>query len=659
MDKQRERRFRNVPAAKQAAMERCVQRVKRQGRSKSSAIAICFESVVRGKEMSNSKIQRKRKSSKKAEQDKLMQMAEGEFLEALEEIADDVYEEDEDEEGKELSEKHALVAMEGAFVPFGGSQSWADLDKFVNAEATSSAVRQTTFEFKTMVNNVLNDEDLSLTEKTARITGLASGFSRRAGKLADEKKDVDDPGTVDILLDKIGLKQITKLEDGVNLVASDFADVPDRTKPSTWKLRLAENRSGHFTAVQIGRSITAMQPSGFRGQRVKIGSSKSAVVRRILAAINKIKGTSDDMKRNLRERLAKVKSIGFEIFKDKEGNYRWFGWVSNKWRDRDVKAHPGGEIIAEAAHKEFVDWVYEKADERMPALWLWHTPNTAVEKRADWIDYSDGFLVESGPLSEKENLMFELLSKEYDLAMSHGFFKAAYDSENGIIQKYRQFEASVLPREHVANEWTDFATLMQEAKMFTEEQRGYLVTGLGEEKVAELEASTKDMAEILKLLDVDFKKNQEIPVEEAPEKEPEKVEVKPEDGKEKEAETPEPVPALDAKALVEALGLDKLSEYLEGQEKVMAELKGTIEEQNKVIAKLSKSSDEKIAETLTPRVDAKDLEPIWLKRLSQSDDTKADEEKDKKLLAKQPGDEKSWVSQAMGAAPDPKSSVPM
>ena len=91
----------------------------------------------------------------------------------------------------------------------------------------------------------------------------------------------------------------------------------------------------------------------------------------------------------------------------------------------------------------------------------------------------------------------------------------------------------------------------------------------------------------------------------------------------------------------------------------MAELKGTIEEQNKVIAQLSKSSDEKVAETLMPRVDAKALEPIWLKRLSQSDKTKADEEKDEKLLASKPGDEKSWVSQAMGAAPDPKSSVPM
>ena len=96
MDKQRERRFRNVPPDKQARMERCVQRVKRQGRSKSSAIAICFESVVRGKEMSSSKVQRKRRSSKKAEQEKLMQMAEGEFLEVLEEIADDIYEEEDD-----------------------------------------------------------------------------------------------------------------------------------------------------------------------------------------------------------------------------------------------------------------------------------------------------------------------------------------------------------------------------------------------------------------------------------------------------------------------------------------------------------------------------------------------------------------------------------
>ena len=43
--------FSNVPSHLQAKMEQCVQKVKKQGHSKKSAIAICYDSVVKGKSL--------------------------------------------------------------------------------------------------------------------------------------------------------------------------------------------------------------------------------------------------------------------------------------------------------------------------------------------------------------------------------------------------------------------------------------------------------------------------------------------------------------------------------------------------------------------------------------------------------------------------------
>lgn len=97
-----------------------------------------------------------------------------------------------------------------------------------------------------------------------------------------------------------------KSEDGQQFSASDYADVPDAEKPSTWKLRLGA-APGKVDADTIADAITALQPGGFRGNQVQLGSPKGTVVRRITTAINKL--DDDDAKKRLRDRLAKVKEI--------------------------------------------------------------------------------------------------------------------------------------------------------------------------------------------------------------------------------------------------------------------------------------------------------------------------------------------------------------
>ncbi len=428
---------------------------------------------------------------------------------------------------READGKHynGEVAVE-AFQPFGGSETWDDLDEYLDAEDQKDAVRIATFEFERLQTNVLNNPEHTLKEKSTLIGALADGLADRSEDI-QEGKEVDEVEESESWIDKIRStlkqgKRVTKREDGVNLIASDFADVPDRTKPSTWKLRLAENRSGHFTLVQVGRAITAMQPSGFRGQRVKIGSSKASVVSKISAAINKIKGATDEQKRNMRKRLTAVKAAensGFRIFKDAEGDWRWFGWATNKWRDRDSHADPlhGGEILTEAAHQEFIVWVDKNPARRTPALWPWHTKEGAHEQRADWMDYADGFLCLSGPLSAEEAKAITRVANEFDLGMSHGFYAISRDRKNGHITKYRAFEVSYLPLEDAANPWTDFVTIEKEVDEmgFSDSKRRMLALLAGEEFTAEVESETAAKAEMLEQAGIDSKgKNVEAPAEE-------------------------------------------------------------------------------------------------------------------------------------------------
>ena len=84
-----------------------------------------------------------------------------------------------------------------------------------------------------------------------------------------------------------GLDQLckqTKREMGMDFRAKDFAYVPDRTKPSTWKLRLVEKPGAAPTRRQVGMAVAALGPGGFRGNRVQIPRADLPAVKRKVAA---------------------------------------------------------------------------------------------------------------------------------------------------------------------------------------------------------------------------------------------------------------------------------------------------------------------------------------------------------------------------------------
>lgn len=78
-----------------------------------------------------------------------------------------------------------------------------------------------------------------------------------------------------------------KSEDGTEFPASDYAYVPDPTKPSTWKLRLTKTPGGDPDPGIVGAAIAALG-KGFRGNKVEIpAADRAKVVAKVRAAWKK------------------------------------------------------------------------------------------------------------------------------------------------------------------------------------------------------------------------------------------------------------------------------------------------------------------------------------------------------------------------------------
>lgn len=321
----------------------------------------------------------------------------------------------------------------------------------------------------------------------------------------------------------------TKKEGGVDYPPGDFAVVPDSDKPGGWKLRLAEGSAGNLTVVQVGRAITALQPSGFRGRKVQLtAEQKSGALRKIGGAIGRISGATAEQKTALRERLDKVKTLtvevripqrmlatvkaalqsvlgpddpdgAFTLYKDLNGDMRWFMRVSNHWRDRDYPP----EILSGKAHRAFEEYVDRTGD--FPDAWLWHTPGSKWGT-ADFVTYDDGFLLVSGTVDPGMEHVADWLATQKGLGVSHGFNYLHSDPDEGIIGWYRTFEVSPLPAEAAANPWTSVEVIQKDMEgPMNSKKREFLVQALGEDAVARISDDTAAMKAALEAKGVEWK----------------------------------------------------------------------------------------------------------------------------------------------------------
>lgn len=460
------RKFSNVPPEKTAAMESCVRKVKAQGKDKEAAIAICFNSIVKKKsieratkeyEMGKKRQAKKKRQRAKAEnQDKVK--AVDSFVEAfVPEVAEEIVEvagEEIPEVEKDQEEKAHLIGE--APVSF-GPVSWDELDELREAEKRAARVSRVSWDFRDLLWNIMRNPGLALSEKIAAIKGAADGVEPRVDD-ALSKKELKklDAETLEIMLlskeadSEVGLVG-RKLEHMQRAKLTSEA----RGKLSDASFALVVERDGKTVRkYPIHDKAHVRNALSRAAQQLKAGGEGKADAR---AALPKIRAAAKRMGIGM---PSKKKKNAIMVQKDSNGNWRWIGWVTNNFKDRD------GDIIAEAAHKDYIDWLDETVPEipaLSPELRIWHTPGTARKSRVDWWSYTNGFLLMSGLLTEKEAVDLMTSMHKQDMGMSHGFLAMGRDEKDRrVITKYRTYEVSYLPLKMASNPWTSIeAELIQ------------------------------------------------------------------------------------------------------------------------------------------------------------------------------------------------------
>ena len=639
--------YSNVERHLWGKMDRCVQDVmRRDGVSKKRAIAICHASITKEDDVTTARQRRKQRRDQERQVSAeavgtnsdptvlaALALADPESLGDMimaRDMADDNEPDEapppdpteselaeiiagspppEDEDPGEEKGKDYPVAVE-VYMPFGGATSWDQFGTNKAAREQMATVSDLTYTFELLVDNVMRSEDIAPDEKGAAIAALAMGYQTRikaltkgfGGLLHQFKRALTGAGKNDL-----PDSAFAYIEPGGK------KDDSGRTVPRSLR---------HYPINDDAHIRNALSRAG---AAIQAGGNTADVAR---AALPKIRAAA---KRHGIGKPAKkpgAKDSGFNILKGQDGGWRWVGWVTNKWRDRDAFANPkkGGEILTAAAHKEFIAWVDQDPDNRMPQLWIWHTPGTERKARADFIDFADGFVVASGPIEEKEAGELLALDAVYDLGMSHGMFALAIDKENGYIQQYRTFEVTVLPQEFAANPWTAFSTILKEVSdMFTPQKRAALVTALGEEKVAELEGTTEGMAKTLIELGIEHKAIAE------PSGKPKADEPAPAPAAKAEEAEPEVVAIVDlvAEKVIKAINPQGLSDMLRGMDARLI--------------RVEQGTAKQLAEAIRPKAGAF----VWDKRPT-ADPANAAKEATPQPEAQAPTGE-DWITDAFGA----------
>lgn len=185
------------------------------------------------------------------------------------------------------------------------------------------------------------------------------------------------------------------------------------------------------------------------------------------------------------------------FYKQNDGSIRAFMIYSNQFKDHHK------EIIPEAAHKEYVEWVEKTGN--YPEFHLWHCGPGSRWGKADFVDYVDGFAIMSGPVDTDKIHIAEALQKQKGLKVSHGFY--GIKSADGTYLIYRPFEGCPLPGNAAANEWTAVSIGSKEFTMpFSDARKAFLKSvGMSETDITKAEGGIKELGDTLKEAGIEWK----------------------------------------------------------------------------------------------------------------------------------------------------------
>jgi len=228
--------------------------------------------------------------------------------------------------------------------------------------------------------------------------------------------------------------------------------------------------------------------------------------------------------------------MSIQLMKAENGANLLFGTFSNNRIDRE------GQILTDAAHKEFIEFLNEHP-ERAPTLLFWHIDGTDLsQSKAKMWFYKAGFLSMVWEVSDKSAEFITNFDNLFNAGMSHGFNVLQFD-DDGDIEQYRTFEASILPLDKAANLYTNIEVLEKEQKRMTPEQMKVAMQTFGSKAAMAIAQELQESEQAANVLDdanvakKDF--DEEIETTEEPQTEAEIVA--------SEAETVAALTALDSK----------------------------------------------------------------------------------------------------------------
>lgn len=557
---------------------------------------------------------RMRQTLKKQHRDKELEvLLDDEELDSEDEILE--IQDEEAPEGEEVEEAPQEVKKE--YEPYYGPTSWGEAEAEERAREQAEEVMETAWTAERLVRNIIYRADMSPEEKGNAIANVGTGFGERVKSItADTMKKGHDMDVLEINA----------------MLGIDSRHTPTTEKIGDWIRK----------AVLSERSRKQLSDDDFAlvyevdGKKVrKYPIQDKAHVRNALARAAQMIEKGGQAAEDARKALPKIRAaakkmgIGVEkssavvIEKDAKGEWRAVLWPTNNFKDRD------GEIIADSAHAEYVEWV-NKNMSLAPVFMTWHVPGTARTHPMDFVGYENGFMIASAPLTENEAAAILKMQAQVDLGLSIGGFALERDKENPlVITKYRMYEVSDLPLERASNPFTEFQVFTKEADVDTLE---YLAGILGNKEKAQeyVEKAGIKQAALRKAGVAEKEVSDPAPEGEAP-----------------PAEEPKPeAVALDdiIQRVAKEFGMEQLSEEFA----LLKEKADKVEVLEGLVRKLVKSNEDKLAEMISPPATTTFA---WMqKRASESKETVLDPEKDedKKLAKSKP---EYWLSEATGTQP--------
>lgn len=523
----------------------------------------------------------------------------------------------------EVAEKHDMYSAPVMSMP--GPTSFAELDAADAAREKAYELSEISWDVRELVSNILSHPMMDAKEKATAIQAVGSDFEEQVSAILESA-----PEAVEKDMDVLVIEAMLAKEHRTSNVIEELMDKAKLTAGARKKLSPEQFALPDKEKYPIHDKAHVRNALSRAAEQIQKGGEGAADAKAALPAIHAAA-------KKMGIGMAKKERGGLIIEKDKKGDWRYVAWPTNNFIDSD------GDIFCEAAHKEYVGFLNENPD-MAPAFLRWHTPETMRKSLPDFWTYENGFLIFSGTLTEGEAQVLLKDQAKTDIGLSQGVLAFSRDRKDPrVVTQYRMYEFSDLPLHRAANPFTTIEIAAKEAKMQDEEKIEYLskvLKGGREQAIQLVSLQTAAKQQTLKEAGFESKEKTETPVP-ALETTPVAATALPGD-----AHIMEVVEAV----LKEKIDPDALNTYLETLQKDAADGRQAREEVallKAAVEDLSKSSDDRLAERISPPIARVWMSKAKSKATSEDSAIPAGEE----APGQKPSDGDDWLSEATGTEP--------